>query len=184
MDIFLLVAGASLLTVGGGVSYFLRTTGIFTGVAAAVVGAMAVSGERILAPLFLAIGGIGYAALYLALCARRSVEARRRRRAEIARRLCYTLPDRENEYIRQRLNIALNADMGGSEGEALDLAYARGLLYKLKGAALTQAERLQLEETERELGVYLAKAKWSAAELRAVNELCASILKLSAKYAV
>ncbi len=184
MELFLFTAGMALLTVGCGISYCLRTTGIFTATATAVVAAAAVGGERLLAPLFLAFCGLGYLLLYLALCVRKIVTERKRRRAEIARKLCYTLPDRENEYIRQRLNTALNADMGGSEEDAVDLAYARELLYKLKGAALTQSERLQLEETEREFALYLTKEKWSATELRAVNELCASILKLSAKYAV
>lgn len=183
MGNLVLAVGMALMTVGGGISYCLRTTGIFTATAAAIIAAAVVGGDRVLASLLLSLSGMEYVILYLALCVRRMVTERKRRRAEVARRLCYTLPDRENEYVRQRLNTALNADMGGLE-EPINLAYARGLLCKLKGEALTQAERLQIEETERAFAVYLAKEKWSAAELRAVNELCASLLKLSAKYAI
>ena len=80
----------------------------------------------------------------------------------------------------------VNADMGGSEElkRSIKLAYARQLLSKVKEAELTRAERLQVEETERAFSLYLTKERWNTEDLRAVNDLCASLLKLSAKYAV
>ena len=49
---------------------------------------------------------------------------------------------------------------------------------------MTVAERLQIEEMEKILALYYDKKEWTAEELRSVNELCSSLLKISAKYAV
>ena len=123
----------------------------------------------------------------------RTILERKRRRAEIERRLCYTLPDRENGYVRERLNVALKIpetelgeDVGGSfDGkEFVKLEHARLLLNKIKEAPLSQAERLQTEEIGKTFSLYVHKEKWSPADLRAVNEICGILLKLSAKYAV
>lgn len=193
---------AALLVAGGALSYILRELVIFTAIATALTGGFTLfivfgqieSHASIAAvALFLVFVGIAHAALFLVMWERRRIAERRRARAEIARRLCYTLPDRENSYIRMKLNTTLHvreneldADMGGSEDlkKSIKLAYARQLLSKVKEAELTRAERLQVEETERAFSLYLAKDRWDTKDLRAVNDLCASLLKLSAKYAV
>lgn len=192
----------ALLIVGGVLSWAFRDTGIFTAIATALTGGFTLfilfgrtEARASLAALALLLVFIGtaYIALFWVIWVQRRVTERKRARAESARRLCYTLPDRENSYIRMRLNTTLqvnenelNADTDGSEDlkKSIKLAYARQLLSKLKETELTCAERLQVEETERAFSLYLAKERWNAKDLRAVNDLCASLLKLSAKYAV
>ena len=103
------------------------------------------------------------------------------------RRVEYTLPDRENSYVRARLSTALRGDMGAEEERTeytVCLSYARELLAKLKAAPLTQAERLETDGLEGIFSLYFHKSKWSANDLRAVNGACARLIKLSAKYAV
>ena len=103
------------------------------------------------------------------------------------RRVEYTLPDRENSYVRARLSTALRGDMGAEEERTeytVCLSYARELLAKLKAAPLTQAERLETDGLEGVFSLYFHKSKWSANDLRAVNGACARLIKLSAKYAV
>jgi hypothetical protein len=137
-------------------------------------------------------GGLTYLLLFLTLSARRAVLARRRLRAEAERRIQYTLPERDNTFVRARLHTALRSDnafnayTGGenTQKRSVRLAYAKTLLSKAKEAPLTVAERLQIEEMEKILALYYDKKEWTAEELRSVNELCSSLLKISAKYAV
>ena len=137
-------------------------------------------------------GGLTYLLLFLALSARRAVLERRRLRAETERRIQYTLPERDNTFVRARLHTALRSDnafnayTGGenTQKRSVRLAYAKTLLSKAKEAPLTVAERLQIEEMEKILALYYDKKEWTAEELRSVNELCSSLLKISAKYAV
>ena len=192
---------AGLIALAAVVGYFLKNTGAFAALSAVIGGVARVfiigsTAERAgfaVAAFLLVYSGVLYLLLFAILVVRRSILDRKRRRAEIARRLCYTLPDRENAYIRSRLctalqfpKEALNADMGTSYGleEPVKLEHARLLLGKVKEAQLSQAERLQTEEMGKALSLYLQKDAWSIEDLRAVNELCASLLKLSAKYAV
>ncbi len=192
----------ALLIVGGVLSCTFRDTGLFIAIATALTGGFAlfilfgrteVRASLAALALLLVFIGIEYVVLFSIIWVQRRVTECKCARTEIARRLCYTLPDRENSYIRMRLNTtlqvdesALNADMDGSEElkKSIKLAYARQLLSKVKEAELTRAERLQVEETERAFSLYLAKERWDTKDLRAVNDLCASLLKLSAKYAV
>lgn len=113
---------------------------------------------------------------------RREKEAR----AGASRRIQYTLPQRENGYIRTRLQNGLkveNMDEGARQVR-VRLGYARILLGKVNAAPLTVAERLQAEEMEKVLALYRGKNEWTAWEVRGVNDTCAALLKLAAKYAV
>ena len=137
-------------------------------------------------------GGSLYLCLLGVLCIKRKKMERRRFRAEEGRRLQYTLPERENEFIRIRLNTVLkepkkelNAYLGGGNLEnPIQLRHAFELLNKVKSASLTTAERLQLDEMDKVFSMYVRKENWTSEDLRAVNELFALLLKLSAKYAV
>lgn len=109
-----------------------------------------------------------------------------RRKTPCVRRVEYTLPDKENGYVRARLCTALRCDGDGEEEReeySVCLSYARELLAKLKSAPLSQAERLEVEGLEGMFSVYFHKPKWSANDLRAVNCACSRLIKLSAKYA-
>ena len=113
---------------------------------------------------------------------RREKEAR----AAESRRIQYTLPQRENGYVRTRLQNGLkveNMDEGARQVR-VRLGYARILLGKVNAAPLTVAERLQAEEMEKTLALYRGKSEWTAWEVRGVNDTCAALLKLAAKYAV
>lgn len=137
--------------------------------------------------LLICIAGIVHISLLgILLCKERS-RTRKARRAEIERRLQYTLPDRENSYVRARLNTALYV-REGMEGETepapIRLNYAQELLQRVKNASLTTAERLQAEELGAQFALFMKKENWVAGDVRCVNELCAALLKLSAKYSV
>ena len=132
-------------------------------------------------------GGMVYMLLFCTLALRRSTLQRRQRRAEIARRVQYTLPQRENTYIRTRLNTALHFSDTGEEEKiqtAVRLGYARILLTKVQAAPLTVADRVQVEEMGKIFTLYKGKEEWTVKEVNGVNNLCASLLKLSAKYVV
>lgn len=199
--ITILAVAAGILVITAMLAYFLRTSAVFCASWAIVAGGAQIlisylaveknASSLGMALLFL-FGGTVYLLLFLLLSIRAYLLKRKQLRAEIARKLCYTLPDRENSYVRARLNTALyvpekelNATMGATDAKKLiKLSYAKQLLNKLHEAPLTQAERLQREEMNKAFLLYLDKEAWSAEDLRAVNELCAALLKLSAKYAV
>ncbi len=141
----------------------------------------------------LIFGGVVYLLLFSLLAVRRILRERKTRRREIRRRMQYMLPDRENSYVRTRLNTVLNVpktgmdpdmDIAKADKNTIKLGYARQLLNKVREAPLSTAERLQAEEMERAFALYLHKDGWTAEELQAINEICACILKLSAKYSV
>ena len=126
--------------------------------------------------------------LFIWLCRKRK-QKREARRAEIVRQLQYTLPDRENSYIRARLNTVLQAPQERdykkmADGEPARLSYARKLLSRLRAENLSSAERLQAEDIGRIFTLYLQKPHWSGEDLRVVNDTFSALLKLSAKYAV
>lgn len=197
-----LVVAAGLIALAAVAGYCLKNTGAFAALSAVIGGVarvLVIGGNVeqragfVGSAFLLVFSGVAYLFLFAILLIRGKFLERKRRRAEIARRLCYTLPDRENTYIRARLNTALqipkenlNADMGASDAleQPVKLEHARVLLSKVKEAPLSQAERLRIEEMSKALSLYLQKESWTIEELRAVNELCASLLKLSAKYTV
>ncbi|MBO4940373.1 MAG: hypothetical protein J6D30_05085 [Clostridia bacterium] len=114
---------------------------------------------------------------------------KRRERAEILRKLEFTLPDRENNYVRARLNTTLQCtDRGekkaGETTPVLRLEYVKKLLTSVRNAPLTMTERLEAEDMTKLFNVYLSKSKWTSEDVRAVNDLFSRLLKLSAKYAV
>ena len=120
----------------------------------------------------------------VALCKRKRRE--KLRLAEAERRLQFTLPQRENEYIRVRLQneLQVQEETAQTRQVRVRLGYARALLGKLRGAPLSVAERLQAEEMGKVLALYRGKENWTVEEVCGLNDLCAALLKLSAKYAV
>lgn len=126
--------------------------------------------------------------LFIWLC-RKRIQKRRARRAELTRRLQYTLPDRENSYVRARLNTVLQVPQErdykrSDSGEPVRLSYAKKLLARVREEELSAAERLQAEDIGKTFAAYLQKPSWNSADLRVVNDTFAALLKLSAKYAV
>ena len=180
-------------------SYLLGSLGVFTASTSAIGGLWMVffvlkTGDVEARVFWMAnalfLWGACYLLLYAALAIKRIRLARKRRRREVGKRLCFTLPDRENTYVRARLNTTLKCEERGLEadmdisndGRLIKLGHVIRLLEKVKKENLTRAEGLQVEELSRALSAYVYKEKWSAGDLVAVNEICAAIIKLSAKY--
>lgn len=177
------------------VSFCLRVSGIYIAFIAVLGGSLGIIFSFVdldhtvvkkCAYLLAVFAGLVYLLLISLLALRRLRIERKRRRQEIARRLQYTLPQRENTYIRTRLNTALRtSEVGENELQlAVQLGYTHDLLGKLRAAPLSVAERLQTEEMGKLLNLYKGKENWTVHELNGLNDVCAALLKLSAKYAV
>ena len=137
--------------------------------------------------------GALYGALFAYLLIKEKVAERKRKREEHKRRLQFVLPDKENAYLRDRLHTALRTiDVDGARKNfsadkksiGVRLRYARGMAAKLKGAALSPIERLDIEEMSRTLNLMEQRGKWSNGEVKMINEIFSCLLKLSAKYEV
>lgn len=190
-----LIVLAGLLPICAFIAYMVRSESIFTSCFSALGGGLGImviclnvdkKAAWISICLLMLLGGILYLMLFSALTFRKTALERKRRRAEISRRLQYTLPDRHNGYIRERLNTTLHVEEreGEEKRVALRLGYACALLCKVQAAPLTVAERLQTEEIGKMFALYKGKECFKIEELRILNDVCATLLKLSAKYAV
>lgn len=126
--------------------------------------------------------------LHLALLAawefRRRKRAKKRKRELLARSLVFTLPEKDNAYLRDRLRVDLHGGRTGVSSQETDvrLDYIRKLTAKLKGAALSVTDRMQINELSRTITLCASKEKTTAEDTRALNECFASLLKMSAKY--
>ena len=126
--------------------------------------------------------------LHLALLAawefRRRKRAKKRKRELLARSLVFTLPEKDNAYLRDRLRVDLHGGRTGVSSQETDvrLDYIRKLTAKLKGAALSVTDRMQINELSRTITLCTSKEKTTAEDTRALNECFASLLKMSAKY--
>ena len=210
----LFLANTSLIYViggGGAVMVFATLVGCLTGkkdvylallavIAACyamVLAAMRITGTAsvIAWSVLVAGGAMGYLFTLVTIEIVAAVKRRRERRREILRKLQYTLPDRDNAYVRARLNTALGSaalqeeergQVCVEEGktENIRLEHVRKLLARLKEAPLTKAERLETEEMSKIFTAFLSKPQWTAADVRLVNEMFSCLLKMSAKYSI
>ena len=134
--------------------------------------------------------GFLYGALFAYLQIKAKVRERKADRAAYKRHLQFTLPDKENAYLRDRLHTALQVVETGrgkelsSDKQSVDvrLRYARKMASRLKGERLSPIERLDIEEMGKTLFLLERKEKWSSLEIKLINEIFACLLKLSAKY--
>lgn len=104
------------------------------------------------------------------------------------REVQFTLPDRENSYIRSRLLTTLNTEREVNEHVQVELPlsflHAQKLLTRVASAPLSPAERLELCNLTSDLEGYFSKTRFSAVDVRAINAAFLRLLKLSAKYAL
>lgn len=132
--------------------------------------------------------GSGYAIVYLSVEIRERIAERKARRAEKKRRVQFTLPDRENRYLRDRLQTALHTEREEAvlekRGSVARMGYARKLLAQVKESPLTPVERIDVEEFAKLLAAYDRKGKWSASDVKTVSEIFSRLLKLAAKYEI
>ncbi|MBQ8291363.1 MAG: hypothetical protein IJX88_02475 [Clostridia bacterium] len=134
------------------------------------------------AAIALCIGAVCFAVSGIITLARK-IKARKYARAQTERALQFTLPDRDNAYVRERLNNALCLkDEETIEG--LDLSYARALLTKVASAPLTKAESLEISEIAGLFELCLKKERFTASDVRLLSDAFGRILKLSAKYSL
>lgn len=130
----------------------------------------------------LCIGAVGFA-LCGVISLTKKLRARKHARIEKERALQYTLPDRDNEFVRNRLQTVLcKEDEQTCEG--VDLAYAREMLAKLGSTKVTVAERLELSEMGALFALCIRKDTLTASEIRMLGDAFGRLLKLSAKYAL
>ncbi len=136
------------------------------------------------------LGGVVYPIIFLCVCARKGIKKRREMRKAIERKLKYTLPDKDNAFIRSRLNTVLKTPDNEEEQEKTQaekyfrLEYARKLLNAVKNASVSVAERLEVAELLVFFETYLKKEEWNISDLKTVNDAFSRVLKLSAKYSV
>ena len=130
-------------------------------------------------------GGFAYFAGYVISATTRLTARKKTEKREHYRALQFALPDRENSYVRGRIENALQVEEKGVDGIwKTEFAYARSLLAKLKGAEVSAVDKLQIDELGKLLAAYGKREKLSTADLPLINEAFAMILKLSAKYGV
>ncbi len=151
------------------------------------------------------VGGVDFATLFIA-CAcllllllreitcffkrardyKRQAQARKKERLQALRSLEFILPEKDNDYVRERLRTTLREEEKETQktGVPVRLQYATQMLTLLKTSALSPAERLDLEEMEGLLALYEEDSPLSSEETKAVNEVFSRLLKLSAKYEI
>lgn len=144
--------------------------------------------------LLLVIGSFFYLLLLAFLKIKETRRARREKRARESRQAMFTLPDKENSFVRDRLNTSLHVKdeevADGAQREydmdesKLRLNHVRDMLAKLKAATLAPGDRLESEEISRLITLYATKNRLTAKEIRDLNDCLSAILKMTAKYAL
>lgn len=110
----------------------------------------------------------------------------------IAKSFSYTLPDRENSFVRDRLKGPLVPEEESKKQTTtvlmkdldLRLDYTKKTVAKLKSLELTPADRLEVNRISKTVAFYALKNALSPSETRALNDCFARLLKLTTKYAV
>lgn len=126
-------------------------------------------------------------ALYFGL--KRKHEKQRAERERVERELIFSLPDKENSFLRDRLNTTLKCEQTPPQKYSLEdelhtLSHARELLTKLKAQPLSPAERVEVDGISRTVTAFAIKNDLTAEEVAKLNERLATVVKLSAKYSV
>ena len=161
----------TLFGVGGGCLYAL-----FIGVKGQALG--------LLLAFLSSVVAVGYFPLYLALSLRKRRMEKRKMRIEEKRQLCFTLPDKDNAFLRDRLRLSLRDEALSGEGVLARLHYAKGMLVKLKGKSLSPTEKMDIEEMSAFIALLSKKGRWTVAEQKGINETLARLLKLAAKHEI
>ncbi len=130
------------------------------------------------------VGGLLFLLLSFTLFMRRQRKKRAALKEGQKRRLEFTLPDRKNEYLRQRLDGVLKAREEERSESGVKLEYVRGLLARLKAAPLAAVERLQTEELSKQITFYSSKEGLTAEEKRGLGDCFSALINLAAKYGV
>lgn len=117
-------------------------------------------------------------------------EQMRKKRAakeKTRRNLQFTLPDKENTFIRERLQQALNNPNIEKRVQSQTIFvffYAQKLLAQIGVKSLTTPDKLEVMEMQKLFNAYAEQPGWTVEEIRSVNDCFARVLKLCAKYDV
>lgn len=115
----------------------------------------------------------------------RKRKKRRERKEAIRREAMFTLPDRENTFLRDRLRTRLREDEPSFEVSSdVEFAPVRAMIGRLKAEPLSPAERLGVSDISKRLTALALKNERTAKETEMLNEAFSSLLKLAAKYSV
>ena len=137
----------------------------------------------------LMVGGFVLGVAVCALVFVVAIKAKRRREGEksrVEKETVFTLPDRENTFLKDRLRTRLNPAPENTMVEMKDVKIApvRVLIGKLKALPLSPAERLGVSAFSRKVTEYALKERLESEEASALNDGFSSLLKLAAKYGV
>ena len=120
---------------------------------------------------------------------RKGKELERKRKDAIERDATFTLPDRENEFIKERLKHHLKPQKEGLKEYKFSecvpsFEYTRSILSKLKAAPLSVSDRLQTQNISHDVTHFAFQERLSPEDVRVLNDRLSDMIKLSAKYAV
>lgn len=181
---------AGMLFASAAVAVHTERSSIYVGTAIALVGGVGCGvalGWLSYVPFCYSVltlgGGVTYLFILLIIEQRRHKRARKKAEQERAKRLEFALPNRENSFIRARLQAAMQ-HASEEEKTAVDfqLCYAQKCIAALKSAHLSIIDRMRIEETEKILAAYAKKQDWTVGDVRALNDTFSALLKQSAKY--
>ena len=132
--------------------------------------------------------GVSYLLVFILIKVKQK-RARKRTEREIkAREMCYSLPQKDNTFVRARLG-SISQDEEVCNGDVvgdmqLRFAYAKTLLEKLRLKTLCATERLEMDELANVFAVYSKKELYVGEDVRLLNDAFSRVLKLAGKYAV
>ena len=181
-----------LLGVGGWLGLRLQQSGYTLGVGLLALGGNLLTLVWVKTPILyaviyfaslLCVCAVAYCIALVCVSASAYAKMRRAEREKIERAACYTLPARENEFVRDRLHTVLR-EVETDEGERLNVSfsYARRTLLRLRNAKLGLSERLETEELARLFALYKNKELFTTEDVTTLNEAFSRLMKLSAKY--
>lgn len=171
-----------------------KSTGIYCALALLVFGVaciatltqtLQVKNAVYLTASFCVFAGVVYLSLWFALRTQERIRRRKEERRALARKIKFTLPEKENTFVQARLNTALNSEVEKLKEEIVNpvpLAHALSLLATLREKKLSVADGLTCAELGAFLSLYQEKSRWTNEESQAVNSALAGVLKLTAKY--
>ncbi len=172
-----------------------QTAGAVFGVGAAAIGIYGLVLSGISAPQSVLFRGVGcllvFTGILYLFCLGDIAVRRKKREKQRAiemqnKRLEYVLPDRDNSFVRARLNTVLHVgerEEGLPQGE-FRFAHARRLLTKIKDKPLSMPERLQVQDMEKLFCAYLQKDTLRAEEVQLLSDTFAALIKLAARHAL
>ena len=110
---------------------------------------------------------------------------------KVSKEFSFSLPDRENSFIRDRLRGELRPEKEQKTQDVvllkdldLRLDYTRKTVAKLKALELTPADRLEVNRISKTVTFYALKNALSPSETRSLNDCFARLLKLTTKYTI